>query len=182
MDARRHFLPTTSRALATLGILAAALAISAGDTQARVQPTDGPKTKAQIQAANDDATPAPAVPPAARPLKFIADTSRNEPAAWRTIRMKVTGYCACKKCCGPNAKGITASGKTVYANASRFAAADRSLPFGTRLVVPGYNGGQAVPVLDRGGAIKGQRLDLYFKTHQQARNWGVRYLDVKVQR
>ncbi|MHC4720522.1 MAG: 3D domain-containing protein, partial [Planctomycetota bacterium] len=37
-----------------------------------------------------------------------------------------------------------------------------------------------VKVLDRGGAIKGNRLDVFFHSHQQALNWGVRYIDVKV--
>jgi hypothetical protein len=35
-------------------------------------------------------------------------------------------------------------------------------------------------VLDRGGAIKGHRLDVLFPTHEQARAWGVRKLRVTV--
>lgn len=90
----------------------------------------------------------------------------------QTVTMEVTGYCACVKCCGPNACGVTASGKPVSFNDGKFVAADRSLPFGTRLQVPGYAGGQIVTVQDRGGAIKGNKLDLYFKTHAEARKWG----------
>ena len=37
-----------------------------------------------------------------------------------------------------------------------------------------------VPVLDRGGAIKGQRLDLLFPTHEAAIQWGVRMLPVTI--
>jgi len=63
----------------------------------------------------------------------------------------------------------------------RLVAADRRLfPFGSLLTVPGYAGGQVVPVLDRGGAIKGSRLDVLYPTHQVARRWGVRHLDVTV--
>src|SRR5688500_12547387 len=31
----------------------------------------------------------------------------------RVMRMEVTAYCPCTKCCGPKAQGITASGKHV---------------------------------------------------------------------
>jgi len=37
-----------------------------------------------------------------------------------------------------------------------------------------------VKVLDRGGAIRGSRLDVFFHSHQEALKWGVKYLDVKV--
>jgi len=94
----------------------------------------------------------------------------------------VTAYCPCKKCCGPQACGITASGKPVTANGSLFVAADRSIPFGTKIKVPGYADGKAVPVLDRGGAIKGNRLDVYFPTHQAALNWGRQTLTVEIER
>jgi 3D (Asp-Asp-Asp) domain-containing protein len=48
------------------------------------------------------------------------------------------------------------------------------------MIIPGYNNGQAVKVLDRGGAIRGNKLDAFFHTHQAALEWGVKYLDVKV--
>jgi 3D (Asp-Asp-Asp) domain-containing protein len=96
--------------------------------------------------------------------------------------MVVTAYCPCTRCCGPNACGITASGKPVTANGGRFVAADRDLPFGTMLIIPGYNNGRPVEVLDRGGAIKGNRLDVFFPTHQEARQWGVRRLKVRLGR
>jgi len=85
-----------------------------------------------------------------------------------------------RKCCGSFANGWTASGHPVSFNGSRFAAAPRWIPFGAVLTIPGYNGGRAVPVLDRGGAIKGDRLDVFFPTHNAAPKWGVRYLDVEI--
>ncbi|MFP4105563.1 MAG: 3D domain-containing protein [Phycisphaerae bacterium] len=98
-----------------------------------------------------------------------------------TLRMRVTGYCPCRRCCGRHADGITASGKNIYAHGSKFVAADtRLLPFGTRISIPGYNGGAPVPVYDRGGKIKGNRLDLFYLSHHTARRWGVQYLDVTV--
>jgi 3D (Asp-Asp-Asp) domain-containing protein len=90
----------------------------------------------------------------------------------RQVMMQVTAYCPCTKCCGSKAQGITASGKDVSYNEGRVVAADRSVPFGTRLIIPGYHAGQAVEVIDRGGAIKGNKLDVYFPTHQEALEWG----------
>lgn len=98
-----------------------------------------------------------------------------------TIRMLVTAYCPCPKCCGEHSDGITASGKDVYTNNSRFVAADISiLPFGTKISIPGYNDGEPVPVLDRGGKIKGHRLDVFFLSHDRALQWGRQWLDVTV--
>jgi 3D (Asp-Asp-Asp) domain-containing protein len=94
--------------------------------------------------------------------------------------MEVTAYCPCTKCCGPNAQGITASGLHVSYNGGKFVAADTDLfPMHTRLIIPGYDS-QAVPVIDRGGAIKGNKLDLYFPTHDEALQWGRQWIDVTV--
>jgi 3D (Asp-Asp-Asp) domain-containing protein len=99
----------------------------------------------------------------------------------KVMRMEVTAYCPCTKCCGPKAQGITASGKHVSHNDGKFVAADTSiLPFGTELVVPGYADGLKVEVADRGGAIKGNKLDLFFPTHAEALVWGRQHVDVVV--
>jgi 3D (Asp-Asp-Asp) domain-containing protein len=95
--------------------------------------------------------------------------------------MEVTAYCPCKKCCGKNARGITASGLRVTHNAGLFVAADANLfPFHTNLQIPGYANGKEVPVLDRGGAIKGNHLDVFFPTHQEAKEWGRRMIEVTI--
>lgn len=96
------------------------------------------------------------------------------------VRMMVTAYCPCKICCGPHANGITASGEPVTANDGYFCAAPKRLPFGTMITVPGYNEEEPVPVLDRGGAIKGNHIDVFFPTHKQALDWGVKYLTVTI--
>jgi 3D (Asp-Asp-Asp) domain-containing protein len=54
------------------------------------------------------------------------------------------------------------------------------LPFGSIISVPGYDNESVVPVLDRGGAIKGRRLDVLYPTHEQARKWGRQALEVTV--
>jgi 3D (Asp-Asp-Asp) domain-containing protein len=114
---------------------------------------------------------------------FIAGAAyrqTNSPSAeWQTVRMRVTAYCPCSKCCGQYADGVTASGYKIQPG-DTFVAADKRHPFGTEMVVPGYSDSQAVKVLDRGGDIKGNRLDVFFHSHQQALEWGVQYLDVQV--
>lgn len=112
------------------------------------------------------------------------------------MRMEVTGYCDCGICCNwkrswfglgrpviasgpdrgkPKAVGITASG--TRARPGTVAADTTVLPFGTIVHVPGYGYGR---VEDRGGAIKGRKLDLFFNTHRQALEWGRQHHDVRV--
>lgn len=105
-----------------------------------------------------------------RPLKVV-----------KTINMKVTAYSPDARSCGKWADGITFSGKSVWTNGMQLVAADRRvLPIGSVISVPGYAGGRPVPVLDIGGAIKGNRLDVLFPTHAEARQWGVRTIQVVV--
>jgi 3D (Asp-Asp-Asp) domain-containing protein len=98
---------------------------------------------------------------------------------WETVQMRVTAYCPCERCCGEYADGITACGHKIGPG-DTFAAADRRYSFGTEMVVAGYNNGEPIKVLDRGGAIRGDRLDVFFHTHEAALQWGVKYVDVKV--
>ena len=91
----------------------------------------------------------------------------------KTKIYKITAYCSCAKCCGKT-NGITASGRK--AKAGRTIAAPRGFKFGTKLSI----NGKTYIVEDRGGAIKGNRIDLYVNSHSEALRWGVRYLPVKV--
>jgi 3D (Asp-Asp-Asp) domain-containing protein len=95
--------------------------------------------------------------------------------------MRVTAYCPCPKCCGQYSDGVTACGHETKPG-DVFVAADKRYSFGTEMIISGYNDGQPVKVLDRGGAIRGNRLDVFFGSHQEALEWGVRHLDVKVHR
>lgn len=87
---------------------------------------------------------------------------------------KITAYCSCSKCCGAHASGYTASG--TLATANRTVAASSQYAFGTKLII----NGQEYVVEDRGGAIKGDRIDIYMDSHADALAWGVRYLPVQV--
>lgn len=88
-------------------------------------------------------------------------------------KYKITYYCACEQCCGKT-NGITASG--VKAKEGVTVAADTSkLPFGTRIYIKGI-GWRTVQ--DRGGAIKGNRLDIYISSHNNPMPYNVQNLDV----
>ena len=85
----------------------------------------------------------------------------------------LTAYCACTQCCGAYATGTTASGTTATAN--RTIAVDTSvIPFGTEVVI----NGNTYIAEDTGGAIDGNRIDIFFDSHQDALNFGVRYAEV----
>ena len=86
---------------------------------------------------------------------------------------KITAYCPCSKCCGKST-GRTASG--TKATAGRTVAASGKFAFGTKLNI----GGHVYTVEDRGGAINGNKIDIFVNSHAEALQWGVRYLPVSV--
>ena len=86
---------------------------------------------------------------------------------------KVTAYCSCAKCCG-KVTGRTASGTS--AKAGQTVAASGQFAFGTKLNI----NGKEYTVEDRGGAIQGNRIDIYMNSHAEALAWGVKYLPVEV--
>ena len=100
---------------------------------------------------------------------------------WQTVPMQVTAYCPCQQCCGKYSDGKTACGYKIRPG-DAFIAADKKYSFGTEMVIPGYSNAEPVKVLDRGGRIRGNRLDIFFHSHQEALKWGVKLLDVKIRR
>ena len=86
---------------------------------------------------------------------------------------KITAYCSCSKCCGKST-GMTASG--TRATAGKTVAASSKFAFGTKLNINGH----IYTVEDRGGAISGNRIDIYVNSHSEALQWGVKYLPVSV--
>ena len=96
----------------------------------------------------------------------------------QTFTAVVSAYCACERCCPGTSDNITANGHRIRPG-ERFVAADKRFAFGTMLDIPGYG---RIPVLDRGGAIKGNKLDVFFNSHAEAIRWGVKTLEVRVER
>ncbi len=111
----------------------------------------------------------------------------------KILWMTVTAYSPDWRSCGDSADNRTATMHCVTTNGHLLIAADPEvLAYGTILSVPGYGlplntSSQSsvseepiVPVLDCGGAIKGFRLDVLYPTHDEARQWGIRFLPVTV--
>ena len=89
-----------------------------------------------------------------------------------------TGYDACVQCCG-NTLGITASGTHVHydEDGETTCAVDTSvIPFGTRLLI----NDRVYVAEDRGSAVIGNHVDLYFPTHQEAYEYATQYVEVFV--
>jgi 3D (Asp-Asp-Asp) domain-containing protein len=166
---------TTAGVAATAAVLAAAVQTPTERLPVS-RPTDAPSAEPAagstktVRTASASSTERPVKTFNGRPVRPV-----------RTITMRVTAYSPDERSCGDSADGITASGYSVWTNGGRMVAADtRLLPLGSLVSVPGYDGGAVVPVLDRGGAIKGNRLDVLFATHDEARRWGVKTIKVTV--
>lgn len=100
-------------------------------------------------------------------------TSDIEPEVKHLGEFKLTAYCTCEKCCGEWADGITATGTD--ATPGRTIAVDpKVIPLGSTV----YINGTEYIAEDIGGAIKGNRIDVLFPTHQEALEFGVQYADV----
>jgi 3D (Asp-Asp-Asp) domain-containing protein len=101
------------------------------------------------------------------------------------VRVVATGYYAGYESTGKNPShpsyGITYSGVKVRRDDYSTIAADlRIFPLGTILYIPGYGYGV---VADKGGAIRGNKIDLYFETKQDVfKQWGKKSVDVYIVR
>lgn len=99
------------------------------------------------------------------------------------VRVVATGYYAGFESTGKTPShpsyGITYSGVKVRRDDYSTIAADlRVFPLGTILYIPGYGYGV---VADKGGAIRGNKIDLYFETKQDVyKQWGKKSVDVYV--
>lgn len=89
---------------------------------------------------------------------------------------KLTFYCACEICCGSYANGYTATG--TFATEGRTIAVDKNkIPLGSKVFIDGYGWFVAEDV---GGAIKGNKIDIFKTIHQSCLNEGVKYANVYV--
>lgn len=98
----------------------------------------------------------------------VSDSTGGYGEALYTLEVDVTHYCACEKCCGPNANGVTASGKQV---ATGMVAMSSYYPFGTLIEINGV----MYTVEDRGGSgieNSRSRVDIYVPDHNEALRLG----------
>lgn len=108
----------------------------------------------------------------------------EEPTLVSLGEFKLTAYCSCQKCCGKwalnrpkdengNEIVIGSSGEVLIPKVS--IAVDTSvIPHGSEIVI----NGNTYIAHDTGGAIKGNRIDVYHDNHQEAREFAVQYAEV----
>lgn len=106
-------------------------------------------------------------PPRAKGLdEEDAVAAGSMPTGGRSLNVMAYSYCL---------SGRTASGR---ATAPGIVAVDtRVIPMGSKLYIPGYGWGVAA---DTGGAINGNKIDVWFPTLGQCYQWGVRPVTIKV--
>ena len=97
---------------------------------------------------------------------------------------KITHYCSCPACCGEwgesrpvddNGEPIVVTASGEVAEAGKTIAVDPDvIPLGTTVII----NGQEYVAQDVGGAIKGNRIDVYCNSHEEAIERGVIYSTV----
>ena len=92
----------------------------------------------------------------------------------------LTAYCPCMKCCGKT-DGITATGPTA-AEGRTIAVDPRVIPYGSTVTLYYEDGTvHTYTAEDCGGAIKENRIDVFFDSHEAARAVGVQKAMVYVE-
>lgn len=107
--------------------------------------------------------------------KEIAEIASRGGESGREMYVTATAYTAsCSGC-----SGTTATGLNLHANpnAKVIAVDPRVIPLGSKVYVEGY--GYAV-ASDTGGAIKGNKIDVFISSKQAAYQWGRKTVKIKV--
>ena len=162
--------------LITLGVL---LLLVATLKQAIVTESDE-TTTAEVITTTEVATETTTiiVEPEAEPVTIPPVEVATEPEPINLGEFKLTAYCSCAKCCGKWAENrgdvVTgAIGKPLKAGYS-IAVDPKVIPYGSIVII----NGKEYEAMDCGGAIKGNRIDVYFNTHEEALEFGVQYATV----
>ena len=93
----------------------------------------------------------------------------------KTFKVTATAFTAnCKGCSGVTSTGFNLKKNP---NAKIIAVDPKVIPLGTKVWVEGY--GEAIAA-DKGGAIKGNKIDVFMPTKSKAYSWGRRTVTVKI--
>lgn len=154
---------------------AAAVASPTPVKVAAAPPATGPSPAPVPKAPQPSSVPAKAV---AAPKPVAKAPQVSTPAvkpSTREITVKATAYTA--SCAG--CSGITATGINIKANPNEkvIAVDPNVIPLGSKVYVEGF--GQATAA-DTGGAIKGNRIDVFIPSEKDAVSFGVKQLKVTI--
>lgn len=103
------------------------------------------------------------------------DLSSRSSSVPRPVVVKAVVTAYTKDDPGMDGRGITYTGTKARRGVA--AVDPEVIPLGSVLFVPGYGYARAE---DTGGAIKGNRIDLYFESKDEAIKWGKKRLSVEV--
>ncbi|MDQ0245217.1 3D (Asp-Asp-Asp) domain-containing protein [Bacillus fengqiuensis] len=93
----------------------------------------------------------------------------------KELTVTATAYTAdCKGCTGITATGLNLKKNP---NAKAISVDPKVIPLGTKVYVEGY--GYAVAA-DKGSAVKGNKIDVFFSSKQKALQWGVKKIKIKI--
>lgn len=127
------------------------------------------ETARELGLAEDD----PIIRRASELWHIYEEAKEKEPSVTYLGEFTCYAYCPCAACCGKGASGITATG--TQARAGRTIAVDpKVIPLGSRVVINGHT----YIAEDTGGAIKGNKIDIFTGSHREARTFGVQRLEV----
>ena len=90
---------------------------------------------------------------------------------------KLTAYCPCSSCCGKWANDASVKVGAIgvpLVQGTSIAVDPRVIPYRSSVYIDGHE----YKAHDCGGAIKGNRIDVYFEDHSAALNFGVRHREV----
>ena len=108
----------------------------------------------------------------------FSEAKTIEQTTSKTQTFELTAYCPCEICCGEyaNNRPIDENEKSiVYGSTGErltsgysIAVDPNVIPYGSEVIIDG----SVYKAQDCGGAIKGNRIDVYFDNHQEALNFG----------
>ena len=88
---------------------------------------------------------------------------------------KITAYCPCPVCCGEWSDGLTYT-ETVATENRTIAVDPEVIPLGSTVEINGLK----YIAEDIGGAIKDNRIDVFFSDHDDALEFGVQYHEIYI--
>lgn len=111
-----------------------------------------------------------------KPAEGCAALDLGEPLG----EFKLTAYCPCSRCCGKD-DGITATG-TLAEEGRTIAVDPRVISYGATVTIYFADGTvHTYTAEDCGGAIRENRIDVFFDSHEAARAFGVQSAMVYVE-
>ena len=147
------------------------------NTQPKHEPAEQIEAAAEVEET-------PEIPEIEETPEIVPTEAETEAERVHLGNFKLTAYCSCEKCCGvwatrrpkdENGNDIIYTSTGAVATAGRTIAVDPSvIPYGTEVEI----NGKTYIAEDCGGAIKQNRIDVYFDNHAEALIFGVQYADV----